>query len=53
MKIIAIIYLILLFLELLLIPFFFGKSRPDYSPKLWIITVILYTPLIYILIKIL
>jgi len=51
MKIVKIIYIILLALEIIVYPSMFGKKRPAYSYKHWIIEIIFSIPLIYILIK--
>mgnify|MGYP001559283540 CR=1 len=48
-KIISWIYLILWSLEILLMPFMFGKERKPYSPASWLGIVIFNLPLIWVL----
>lgn len=49
MKTIALIYLILGILDIIVMPFVFGKERPEYSPTLWLLTLIFNLPLYYLL----
>jgi len=49
MEIIAGIYLASMVLEWLAIPFIFGKSRGHYTPKFWLIHVLVHAPLVWLL----
>ena len=44
-------YIIFFSLDLFIMPFVFGKERPNYSAKLWLTTLIYNIPLAYILIS--
>lgn len=49
LKIIAIFYILLILLDKLSTPFFFGKEREPYNPKLWLIGVVGSIPLLWLL----
>jgi len=49
MKIVAIIYLVSVAFKIFSMPFIFGVERKPYSPALWLNTVIVNVPLIWLL----
>lgn len=51
MKTIAIIYLVVVILDIIVEPFYFGTSRPDRSPATWLAGIIFRLPLLYLLFK--
>jgi len=51
-KIIAIFYIAMILLDKLLTPFFFGREREPYNPKLWLFGVLFIVPLLWLLFKV-